>query len=104
MHCTQGKDRTGLVVALVLMILDVPLAAIEHDYALTDHGLKGDMEQRLTEIRQIGLTEEWAITDPHMIKSMVDHLSRRYGGLNGYLDAIGFPEGDRSRTRELLLY
>lgn len=38
-HCTHGKDRTGLVVALVLRLLGVSDADIVADYELSDaHG------------------------------------------------------------------
>ncbi|KAM7201442.1 Protein-tyrosine phosphatase-like protein [Naviculisporaceae sp. PSN 640] len=38
-HCTAGKDRTGLIVAIVLSLLGVEDEVIAHDYSLTDLGL-----------------------------------------------------------------
>lgn len=38
-HCTAGKDRTGVFVALLLSMLGVEDDAIADDYALTDAGL-----------------------------------------------------------------
>jgi hypothetical protein len=35
-HCTAGKDRTGMVAALVLSLVGVPDDVIVHDYTLTD--------------------------------------------------------------------
>ncbi|WP_343345029.1 tyrosine-protein phosphatase [Sphingomicrobium sp. XHP0239] len=35
-HCSAGKDRTGMAAALILEALDVPRATILADYALTD--------------------------------------------------------------------
>lgn len=35
-HCVSGKDRTGIVIALLLEILGVPLEVIEEDYLLTN--------------------------------------------------------------------
>jgi protein-tyrosine phosphatase len=35
-HCASGKDRTGLLAALVLALLDVPVATIAEDFALTE--------------------------------------------------------------------
>ena len=32
-HCIHGKDRTGVVVALVLLLCDVPAAEVLDDYA-----------------------------------------------------------------------
>ncbi|KAK7402944.1 hypothetical protein QQX98_011296 [Neonectria punicea] len=103
-HCTQGKDRTGLVCALVLMILDVPVPAIEYDYGLTDAALIPEREQRIIETSQIGLTEEWVSTANDMIVRIEQHLNDRYGGLESYLDSIGFGAEDRAMVREALLY
>ncbi|KAH7152496.1 protein-tyrosine phosphatase-like protein [Dactylonectria estremocensis] len=103
-HCTQGKDRTGLVCALVLMILSVPVPAIEHDYGLTDEALLAEREERIAETRQIGLTEEWVSTAKDMIVRIEQHLNDKYGGLDKYLDGVGFGAGDRAMVRETLLY
>jgi protein-tyrosine phosphatase len=103
-HCTQGKDRTGLICALVLMILDVPISAIEYDYGLSDEALIPEREQRLVEIREIGLTDEWLHTADDMIVGLQKHLDSKYGGLNAYLNGIGFAADDRTKLRDVLLY
>ncbi|TDZ32245.1 Tyrosine-protein phosphatase [Colletotrichum spinosum] len=103
-HCTQGKDRTGLIVTLVLLTLDVPLKAIEHDYALTNGALESEREERLVEMREIGLTDDWFETAPDMIARVAEHLNQAYGGIRGYLDKIGFDQDDRQRLGECLLY
>jgi protein-tyrosine phosphatase len=36
MHCTAGKDRTGVAVALILLALGVPRALVLQDYLLTN--------------------------------------------------------------------
>lgn len=38
-HCTAGKDRTGVLVALLLMLAGAPSNEISNEYALTDLGL-----------------------------------------------------------------
>lgn len=37
-HCTAGKDRTGLVMALLLLLLGVPEESIYEDYLLSNEG------------------------------------------------------------------
>ncbi|KAF7555529.1 hypothetical protein G7046_g6542 [Stylonectria norvegica] len=103
-HCTQGKDRTGLVCALVLMILGIPIPAIAHDYSLTDAALVSEREERLVEIRQIGLSDDWASCAPDLIERIEQHLNDNYGGLDSYLDKIGFGSEERNKVREALLY
>ncbi|GKT85055.1 tyrosine/serine protein phosphatase [Colletotrichum tofieldiae] len=82
-HCTQGKDRTGLIVTLVLMTLDVPLEAIEYDYMLTSGALESEREKRLAEIREIGLTDDWFEAAPDMIVRTARHIEELYGGSQG---------------------
>lgn len=43
-HCTAGKDRTGLLTALLLAFLGVPAEQIAGEYHLTDLGLAGMRE------------------------------------------------------------
>ena len=42
-HCTAGKDRTGVLVALVMKIAGVEDGVVAREYALTEVGL---MEMR----------------------------------------------------------
>jgi protein-tyrosine phosphatase len=44
-HCTAGKDRTGMVAALVLALVGVPDDVIVHDYTLTDDRMGLVMER-----------------------------------------------------------
>lgn len=39
LHCTAGKDRTGVMVALVLQLVGVEDQVIAEEYALTEMGL-----------------------------------------------------------------
>ncbi len=86
------------------MILDVPVDAIEHDYFLSNPGLAGERERLVKEVRQIGLTDEWVGTSKDMVVGMRKHLDDNYGGLDAYLDGIGFDDASRSQLRDTLLY
>lgn len=104
-HCTQGKDRTGLIVALALLICKVPVEAIEYDYELTDEKLVGaEREDRLKEIREMGLSEEFGRTVRGFVPGIKKHLDEKYGGLDAYLDQTGFGADERTAIREKLLY
>jgi hypothetical protein len=39
-HCTAGKDRTGVLVALLKLLVGVPREEIAYEYSLTDQGLE----------------------------------------------------------------
>lgn len=82
----------------------MPLEAIEYDYMLTSGALESEREERLAEIREIGLTDDWFDTAPDMIVRTARHLDDVHGGTQAYLDKIGFDQDDRQRLRELMLY
>lgn len=67
-HCTYGRDRTGVIMALVLLALGVPEDAIVADYTRTaDAGLA---------IR------------PESLRAVLDEVARR-GGIEAHLASIG---------------
>lgn len=65
-HCTQGKDRTGIVSALILSIAGVPEDIIVNDYAKTQKALAPIYEDMLEEVRRSGLTEDFAQAPPQV--------------------------------------
>ncbi|TRX95361.1 hypothetical protein FHL15_003692 [Xylaria flabelliformis] len=101
-HCTQGKDRTGMIIALALLILQVPTDAVEHDYLLSQPGLDPERKERVAEMVQIGLTPAWGDCPLDLIQRVRGHLDVQYGGVEGYLDFIGFEADDRVRFVEVL--
>ena len=41
-HCTAGKDRTGVICALVLSLCGVDDEVVAHEYSLTETGLPSE--------------------------------------------------------------
>lgn len=97
-HCTQGKDRTGLIVMLVLFLLDVEDDAIDQDYRLSQSELESEKAERLEEIASIGLTEQFAVCPPGVVSSVHAHIQEKYGTVEGYLRSIDV----RSETIEFI--
>ncbi|KAB8304602.1 hypothetical protein EYC80_003979 [Monilinia laxa] len=101
-HCTQGKDRTGLTIALVLFILEIPIEAISHDYLMSEEKLLPERESRLKEIHEIGLSDDFAGCPANFIEKTYEYLEKSYGGVENYLTHIGFTEEERiALVREL---
>lgn len=59
-HCTQGKDRTGIVCALLLSIVGAPRDVIIRDYAKTQAGLAPIRDDMLKELHEAGLSDDFA--------------------------------------------
>jgi protein-tyrosine phosphatase len=102
LHCTQGKDRTGIVVQLVLSLLGVPPEVIDVDYMLSQSELVDEREGRIKEIRSIGLGEEFADCAPGLVDTVAAHIVERYGSLELYLDQAGVTEDMRNRVKAIL--
>ncbi|CAI4210464.1 unnamed protein product [Parascedosporium putredinis] len=103
-HCSLGKDRTGLVIALVLMLLGVPKRAIEYDYARTDVDLEPKRAQIIEEISYTGLPPSWAYTAKDLIERVAKLVQEKFGGIDAYADFIGITAEERAVLRETLLY
>jgi protein-tyrosine phosphatase len=88
-HCTQGKDRTGLIVMLLLFLLEVDVAAVEKDYLLSGPELEAERAERVKEIQSIGLSEQFALCPPDVVSKVHAHLEEKYGGVEAYLQSTG---------------
>ena len=88
-HCTQGKDRTGLVVMLLLLLLDVSTRVTTADYIASERELRCEREAKLSEMKAVGLGDEFAGCPANLVDEMIRHISDSYGGLGGYLARIG---------------
>lgn len=91
-HCTQGKDRTGISIFLILSLLGIPSEAIEHDYLLSEAELLPERESRLQEIHSIGLTDDFAGCSPDFVSAISGHITEKFGSINQYLLHIGVSE------------
>lgn len=94
-HCTAGKDRTGMVAALLLDLADVPHTTIIEDYAMTAECLLPIMDE-LRASRPEGipadLYERFLGCDPGNMEMMLQHLRTTYGGAKHYLAESKLPE------------
>jgi protein-tyrosine phosphatase len=83
-----------MIVCLCLLILQVPVIAIAHDYLLSEDELVVERESRLQEIASIGLGEDFAGCPENWVEEMVSHIDGAYGGISDYLRSIGFQQQD----------
>ncbi|MBY4575637.1 protein tyrosine phosphatase [Gordonia paraffinivorans] len=92
-HCHAGKDRTGLVIALILGVLGVPREAILADYTVTGVNRRHVAEQAEPLVAELGLVMAEVRTffesPPLALSTALDYLDREYGGAAGYLQYGG---------------
>lgn len=93
-HCAAGKDRTGVLVAVLLALLGVSDETIADDYALSARAMDGVLARLLErlpeqeeEIRSVAATMLSAT--PANIRALLDGLRAEYGSVEGYVAAFG---------------
>ncbi|MFJ7209053.1 tyrosine-protein phosphatase [Streptomyces sp. NPDC098789] len=104
-HCTSGKDRTGLIAALVLTHLGVPEEQVLADFALT-------------ELATARLADDWRAAHPdrtlnwpsygrapaEVMELVLADLSARHGSVDAYLtDRVGITAATTAALRARLL-
>lgn len=108
-HCTAGKDRTGVVVALALTVAGATRDEVAADYARSEAFLAGEWAERF---RERALALGWTVAGPYeelafrspesAIRGVLDELEGRHGSIEAYLDGIGFGPDDRDALRTTL--
>jgi len=101
-HCTQGKDRTGLIIILVLLLCSVDLEAISDDYVQSEPELEREREGRLKEIASIGLDESFASCPSDFCDKILQHITSVHGDVDNYLGSVGVSEEQRDEVRRIL--
>lgn len=106
-HCTAGKDRTGLIAALVLGLAGVPAETIVEDYARTGPNIAPLLDIILAEAGARGMDPEalrpLLACEPVTMLRTLEHIDRRWGSVDGYLAAMGLTPATAARLRARLL-
>lgn len=103
--CTAGKDRTGIIVATLLAILDVPDEAILADYEHSTAGLAILRDRIITRLVGDDLARippaAFAV-EPAALAEVLQDIRTRHGTVTDYLIAAGAPTDIRQRLSALL--
>jgi protein-tyrosine phosphatase len=90
-HCSAGKDRTGITVALLLGLLGVSEKDILADYSQTNYFfdyIKGVSSHLLDNLGRVGIAEESLIplllADQQNLKTALDQMLKEYGSYENY--------------------
>lgn len=102
-HCTQGKDRTGLLILLLLCLAGVHQDLITGDYVKSEAELLVEFEERMEEIRVLGLDEEYTKCPSGFAGAVLGFLQEEYGGVDGYLEGLGIEKDVREGIRARLV-
>lgn len=102
-YCTQGKDRTGLIILLILLLCEVPCPAVEKEYAMSEEELEPNREERILYLKAMGLNESFAGCPTDFVEKIIEHLNEQHGGLIEYLAKIGVNREAQERVKHILV-
>ncbi|MET9295032.1 tyrosine-protein phosphatase [Streptomyces sp. NPDC003077] len=104
-HCQSGKDRTGLVAALVLDLLGVPEARIVEDFTLTERATEGLLaDWRADRPGQEPRWPGYGRAPAEVMRLFLVSLAQRHGSVRGYArDLLGVDDELVAALRRRLL-
>lgn len=88
-HCSAGKDRTGIIAALVLGALGVDQETVMADYLLTNEVITGIHRRVMSMDPRPELTADTLRAQPTAMKQFLTTLGSVYGGPEAYLRRHG---------------
>ena len=99
-HCTGGKDRTGVFVALALSLAGVPDEEVAAEYSLSELGLAQWMDAYVAKVVESGVWggDEKVVrralgARKEVMLEFLEMLRGKWGGADGYLRKwLGFEE------------
>lgn len=108
-HCTVGKDRTGVTVALALAAVDADRDAIVADYALTESQLPPERSRNIVAylrsrhpeaVHAVALATE---SPAPVMRALLEGVDARWGSAADYLRANGMTDAELIALREALV-
>ncbi|MGC9154433.1 MAG: tyrosine-protein phosphatase [Ferrimicrobium sp.] len=107
-HCVAGKDRTGLIAALLLDLLGVPDESIARDYQLTDRATKAWFDRmRSTQPQELEVIQQIPAvlfsSNPETILAVLERIRSSAGSIEEWLRAHGIADDEIDSIRNLLL-
>lgn len=108
-HCTVGKDRTGVTVALALSAVGADRDAVVADYALTASQLPPERNRAIVQYLRAHLPDatnavQLATESPApVMASLLADIDDRYGSVAAYLRDAGMADAELHALAEALL-
>jgi len=89
-HCRSGRDRTGIIAAMLLSLAGVDDSTIAKDYTISSVYIQPTFEKPLSE-------------EPEIMLQFLAYLDTQYGGTRAYLLESGVSEPDLTRIHKHML-
>ena len=116
MHCTTGNNRTGVFVALILLLLGVTGELVAQEYALSEAGLAPTRHINVERLLKKGAFQEYGPEEARRkcmrmvgarqesMEALIVEVEKTWGGAEGYfLREVGLSEEDLEKLRNVLI-
>jgi protein tyrosine/serine phosphatase len=101
-YCAAGKDRTGVIAALVLSLCGVSDEDIVEDYALSAnvYAEMNDHTAMVGALSQRSLNPKTFLgAPPQVMRDTLQAINETYGSVSGYCNWIGFGPEKQEKLR-----
>lgn len=113
-HCSAGKDRTGIVSALILSVLRVDRETIVKEYLLSNYYRRVKTEKLLGKAKlakvikpkmDLKAIEVFMTVDESYIRAVFDVIDKEYGGIDKFIqNQLGIDDAMRERIVKRFTY
>ncbi len=100
-HCTAGKDRTGVVAAIILMLCGAERKAIINDYVISREYNKEKLKAFLS--AHPGVDRNIVLANEKSMDRFIDLFTQRFGTAEGYFEYIGLTAEHACTIRNRLI-
>ncbi|OCA70446.1 protein tyrosine phosphatase [Chryseobacterium artocarpi] len=104
-HCTAGKDRTGIITALILTILKFDKETIYNEFLLSNNFRKGLVEKRMSLAHNLHflypkmdlqVLEKLSWVEKRYLDAAFGEINKKYGSTDAYIQQVlGISEAKR---------
>lgn len=106
-HCHAGKDRTGIIVALILSVIGIKDDEIANDYALSNQNIQHLISEWRAYEKSKGYDMEQFERNnsslPETIIETLGHIRENYGSVGDYLRRCGLSKEQLSCLKDKFL-
>ncbi|PWY66770.1 hypothetical protein BO70DRAFT_172032 [Aspergillus heteromorphus CBS 117.55] len=112
-HCEMGKDRTGVCVAVILLVLGVSDQDIIRDYQLSQEAIKPIVPERRRKLLRLPILQRTSVSmatidkhflaSPETMRQFLASFRTTYGSGQNYLLSLGFSVDDCNAIRRNLI-
>lgn len=110
-HCAQGKDRCGVVSAIILFALGADRETVVNDYHATNLFYESELNIARKVIKERNYDERSSLcllsmigTPPSLFETTLDNIDKQFGSMDNYLhEAIGLSDEKISKLKDWYL-